>query len=53
MIQLTTASHCLAMLRARQAVKDSLRAHGVKVSQMSARDISIYPGSILKIMQPS
>ena len=40
MIQLTTAAHCLAMIRSRQAVKDNLRAHGLKASHYSARDIT-------------
>jgi hypothetical protein len=39
-IQLTTAAQCLAMLRSRQAIKDSLRAYGHKVSDLSARDIT-------------
>ena len=39
-IEITTASVVLARLRARQAVKDSLRAHGLKVSDLSARDIT-------------
>jgi hypothetical protein len=42
MIQLTTAAHCLAMLRSRNAVKDELRKHGVKASHLSARDISVW-----------
>jgi hypothetical protein len=39
-IQLTTAAHCLAMLRSRQAVKSELRAYGVKPSHLSAREIT-------------
>jgi hypothetical protein len=39
-IQLTTAAHCLAMLRSRNAVKDELRKHGVKASHLSAREIT-------------
>jgi hypothetical protein len=42
MIQLTTATHCLAMLRSRNAVKEELRKHGVKASHLSARDISVW-----------
>ena len=40
MIQLTTASRALAMIRAKQAVKRELQAQGLKVSQYSAREIS-------------
>lgn len=40
MIQLTTAAHCLAMLRSRNAVKSELRAYGHKVSDLSAREIT-------------
>jgi hypothetical protein len=39
-IQLTTAAHCLAMLRSRNAVKEELKKHGLKVSAYSARDIT-------------
>jgi hypothetical protein len=39
-IQLTTAAHCLAMLRSRQAVKSELRAQGIKPSHLSAREIT-------------
>lgn len=39
-IQLTTAAHCLAMLRSRQAVKGELRAQGIKPSHLSAREIT-------------
>ena len=38
-IEITTASVVLARLRARQAVKDSLRAQGLKVSDYSAAEI--------------
>ncbi len=41
-IRITTAAHCLAMLRSRNAVKDELRKHGVKASHLSARDISVW-----------
>jgi hypothetical protein len=40
MIQLTTAAHCLAMLRSRQAIKDELRKQGIKTTTMSAREIT-------------
>ena len=40
MIEVTTAAQLLAKLKARKAVKDSLRAQGHKVSDLSARDIS-------------
>jgi hypothetical protein len=40
MIQLTSAAHCLAMLRSRAAIKDSLRAHGLKLTEYSAREIT-------------
>jgi hypothetical protein len=39
-IRITTAAHALAMLRSRNAVKDSLRAQGLKPAQYSARDIT-------------
>jgi hypothetical protein len=39
-IQLTTAAHCLAMLRSRRAVKSELRAYGLKPSHLSAREIT-------------
>jgi hypothetical protein len=39
-IQLTTAAHCLAMLRSRQAIKSELRAYGLKPSHLSAREIT-------------
>jgi hypothetical protein len=39
-IQLTTAAHCLAMVRSRQAVKSELRAHGLKPRHLSAREIT-------------
>jgi hypothetical protein len=39
-IQLMSAAHCLAMLRSRQAVKSELRAHGLKPSHLSAREIT-------------
>jgi hypothetical protein len=40
MIQLTTAAHCLAMLKSRNAIKDALRAQGLKPGQYSAREIT-------------
>jgi hypothetical protein len=40
MIQLTTAAKCLAMLRARNAVKEELRKHGLKLTQFSAAEIT-------------
>jgi hypothetical protein len=40
MIQLTTAAHCLATLRSRNAVKRELQKQGLKVSQLAAREIS-------------
>jgi hypothetical protein len=40
MIQLTTAARCLAMLRSRAAIKNSLRAHGLKLTEYSAREIT-------------
>ena len=40
MIQLTTAAKCLAMLRSRNAVKDELRKHGLKLTQYSASEIT-------------
>ena len=40
-IQLTTAAHCLAMLRSRQAVKRELQAQGLKVSNYAAREITV------------
>jgi len=39
-IQLTTAAHCLAMLRSRNAVKRELQKQGLKVSAYSAREIT-------------
>jgi DNA-directed RNA polymerase specialized sigma24 family protein len=39
-IRITTAAHALAMLRARNAIKDALRKQGLKVAQYSAREIS-------------
>jgi hypothetical protein len=39
-IRITTASHVLAMLRARKAVKRQLQAQGLKVSAYSAADIT-------------
>jgi integrase len=40
LIQLTTAAKCLAMLRSRQAIKDELRKQGIKITTMSAREIT-------------
>jgi hypothetical protein len=40
MIQLTSAAHCLAMLRARNAVKDRIKAEGLKPAELSAREIT-------------
>ena len=42
LIQLTTAAHCLAMLRSRNAVKEELKKHGLKVSAYSAREINVW-----------
>jgi hypothetical protein len=39
-IQLTTAAHCLAMLRSRNAVKDRIKAEGLKPAHYSAREIT-------------
>jgi hypothetical protein len=39
-IRITTASHVLAQLRARNAVKRELQAQGLKVSHYAAREIS-------------
>jgi hypothetical protein len=38
-IHITTASHCLAMLRARQHVKRELQKQGLKVSAYTAGEI--------------
>jgi hypothetical protein len=40
MIQLTTASRALAMLRSKQAVKPALQAQGLKPAHYSAREIT-------------
>jgi hypothetical protein len=40
MIQLTAAAKCLAMLRSRNAVKEELRKHGLKLTQFSAAEIT-------------
>src|SRR6266700_1227774 len=40
MIQVTTAAYALAMLRARNAVKDQIRKQGLKLSHYAARDIA-------------
>jgi hypothetical protein len=40
MIQLTTASRALAMLRSRNAIKDELRKQGIKITTMSAAELS-------------
>jgi hypothetical protein len=40
MIQLTTASRALAMLRSRQAVKRELQRQGLKLTQYSAAEIT-------------
>jgi ribosome biogenesis SPOUT family RNA methylase Rps3 len=40
MIQLTTAAHCLAMMRSRNAIKDELRKRGLKLTQYSAAEIT-------------
>jgi hypothetical protein len=40
MIQLTTASRALAMLPSRNAVKDELRKQGIKITTMSAKEIT-------------
>lgn len=39
-IQLMTAAQCLAMIRSRQHVKASVRAYGLKPSDLSARQIT-------------
>jgi hypothetical protein len=39
-LRITTAAHALAMLRSRNAVKDSLRAQGLKPAHYSAREIT-------------
>ena len=39
-IHITTAAHVLAMLRARNAVKEELRKQGLKVSHLAAREIT-------------
>jgi hypothetical protein len=39
-IRITTASQVLAMLRARNAVKDALRAQGLKPTHYAAREIT-------------
>jgi hypothetical protein len=38
-IHITTASHCLAMLRARDAVKRELQKQGLKINHYTAREI--------------
>jgi hypothetical protein len=40
-IRLTTAAALLAQIRARQAVKDQIKHEGLKVTQFSAREISV------------
>ena len=40
MIQVTTAAHVLAQLRARNAVKDQIRKQGLKPSHYAAREIT-------------
>jgi hypothetical protein len=39
-IHITTAAHVLAMLRARNAVKDQIRKQGLKLTHFSAREIT-------------
>ena len=39
-LPIATASKVLAMLRARNAVKDELRMHGVKASHLAAKEIT-------------
>ena len=39
-IRITTAAHVLAQLRARNAVKDEMRKHGVRLSEIAAKEIS-------------
>lgn len=39
-IHITTAAHCLAAMRARNAVKDQPRKQGLGVSHYAARDIT-------------
>jgi hypothetical protein len=38
--RITTAAKCLAMLRSRNAVKEELRKHGLKLTQFSAAEIT-------------
>jgi hypothetical protein len=47
-IQLTTAAKVLAMLRSRNAVKDSLRAQGLKPTHLSAREITSWASVYLE-----
>jgi hypothetical protein len=38
--RITTAAKCLAMLRSRNAVKEELRKHGLKLTEFSAAEIT-------------
>jgi hypothetical protein len=38
--RIATAAKCLAMLRSRNAVKEELRKHGLKLTQFSAAEIT-------------
>jgi hypothetical protein len=40
LIQVTTAAHCLAQLRARNAVKDQIRKQGLKPNHYAAKEIT-------------
>jgi hypothetical protein len=40
LVLVTTGAHCLAMLRSRNAVKEELRKHGLKLTQYSAAEIT-------------
>jgi hypothetical protein len=46
-IRITTAAHALAQLRSRQAVKDALRAQGLKPTNYSAREITSWASVFL------
>ncbi len=53
-IRITTAAHCLAMLRSRNAVKDELRKHGLKASAPTQPETSACgPASISTTTVPS
>ena len=46
-LRITTASHALAMLHSRKAVKDSLRKYGLKPTNYSAREITSWASVFL------